>query len=158
MVGLRADLESVTKMEKRLEMLAFQALRWELQNLEIGSCKTATRSFFYLDQVAGLGFKFELVSFQAAVSLIFCFVFSLWLHFFYISTDYNIRTGDPWTHLVQFPSIIYEKSGSREVVTSSRSYSKLVELLKLEAHLLNSRPKLLSLMDIAASICWFSKR
>lgn len=52
-------------------------------------------ALFFLDQVAGLGFKFELVSFQAAVTLIFCSIFSIWLHFFYITTGYNIRTGDP---------------------------------------------------------------
>lgn len=123
------------------------------------------RTCHFLDQIAGLNFYLELVSFQATVSYL-CSLFSVWLCFFPITIDYDIRAGGVGRlHLpVQPPSVRSEESGSREAMTSSRSHSKLVEELRLEAHLPNRRPKLSSLMDswlnlwnsAKADFCWSS--
>lgn len=76
-----------------------------------GNCETEKQAltipppdiFFGSDRWPGCS-AIELVSFQVTVSHL-CSLFSLWLCFFPVTTDDDIRVGgDPWDHPVQPPA------------------------------------------------------
>lgn len=150
MFGLRADLESEdAKIEKRLSRdVGFPRLEMRTMKPKGRHWKSCHLPFFWIPLLAWI---FSLNQFPFR-QLIFFSLFSPWLHFSPITTDHQIRAGGyPRDHLLQPSKIRWEESGPRGVMTSSRSHSRLVEKLRLDAHLLDSRPKLSSLMG-----SWFN--
>ena len=103
---------------------------------------------YFLDYIAGLDFQLELIFFQTTVSYL-CSLFSPWL-FFSITRDDDMRgVGggvDTWDHPVQPPLNLIWRLRPRSGDGIFKLMWKLAEEPGPAAQLLNSMPKLSSLM------------
>lgn len=124
------------KMEERLEMLALQDLGWELWSWNPRLLQSYHLPFVWIKLLAWV---FSLSYFPFWPQPLISVLYSHYGWYFPITTEHSIRMGlGGWE---QTPSIRYQESGPREVMTSSRSPSKLLEKLRLDTHLQNCRAK-----------------